>query len=203
MTRNTNSHSSESRSHQRSERDPARLSGPQQRDIKCQQCRSRFRSQDDLNFHKTTTPYCSRALPIHQADAIHKSRIRNARPAENRSGHASRLHQAENRTASNGSARKRYTCPECQKGFTAKSSLNSHIREYHDESSTYQCPICLLTYPRRSYLRKHTRDVHEADVGYKCNHCQHTTNTKDNVKRHLRRDHMKIPEPRDYSEIRN
>ena len=48
------------------------LSSPNERsrkrEILCGQCRTRFNSKDDLDFHKLTTPYCSHI--VHKVDAM-------------------------------------------------------------------------------------------------------------------------------------
>ena len=185
-------------------RDSDRSSGSRRGEVKCTQCRTRFRSPGDLEFHQMTTPFCSRSSQTNNVDVIPRSRIKSHRPTENRSSQASRSHHAESRKVIDKSRRKPYTCTQCQKSYTHKGSLDGHIRDCHEEDETrFACPTCGITFSRRTVLRTHIREVHEADVAYKCNHCSYTTvGTMKNVSVHIRSKHKMAMGEGDFSKMR-
>ena len=48
-----------------------------------------------------------------------------------------------------------FSCMSCQKLFWSKTSLNRHVKEFHENVKPYTCQICHKSFRRKDYLKKH------------------------------------------------
>ncbi|XP_073467500.1 gastrula zinc finger protein XlCGF66.1-like [Aquarana catesbeiana] len=82
---------------------------------------------------------------------------------------------------------KPYTCPECGKCFSQKSSLYTHQRS-HTGEKPYTCPECGKCFSRTSHLYTHQRS-HTGEKPYSCPECGKCFSLKSNLYTH-QRSHM-------------
>ncbi|XP_022831470.1 zinc finger protein 32-like [Spodoptera litura] len=66
----------------------------------------------------------------------------------------SRQSLKEHFRVAHSSNRKLYVCVTCGKRFTARSTLNMHVKTHNGEK--YACPHCPKTYTRAAYLKAHS-----------------------------------------------
>ncbi|KIW85937.1 hypothetical protein Z517_01330 [Fonsecaea pedrosoi CBS 271.37] len=83
----------------------------------------------------------------------------------------------------------KYSCTECDKSFTARSTLNGHLASVHlGERSV--CDACQKVFTDKSNFRRHRKTCSGNAGLYRCAWhqlgCNHTSNRVDNVKRHVR-----------------
>ncbi|KAJ3193813.1 Metallothionein expression activator [Irineochytrium annulatum] len=93
------------------------------------------------------------------------------------------------RASSNGggpSNNKVYRCPEpgCEKTFTRRYNLQSHLR-CHSGERPFRCDFCPATFSRKHDLRRHTRSLHSEERPHLCMHCSLSFARSDALKRHL------------------
>ncbi|XP_073467460.1 uncharacterized protein [Aquarana catesbeiana] len=77
---------------------------------------------------------------------------------------------------------KRFSCPECGKGFRSKSHLNVHKRT-HTEEKLNSCPECGKCFSRKSGLNVHKRS-HTGERPYSCSECGKYFSVKSNLYTH-------------------
>ena len=65
---------------------------------------------------------------------------------------------------------KLFTCIECNKSFSQKSYLNTHIRIIHNGERTFKCDLCEKTFARKNTLEAHYAS-HSTDKPYQCKFC--------------------------------
>nr|XP_032294285.1 zinc finger protein 62 homolog isoform X2 [Drosophila virilis] len=66
---------------------------------------------------------------------------------------------------------KQFICPQCQKAFTTKLILTSHLRTTHSDERPFPCPHCPKTFKTFWILRSHI-STHKGKTAYKCPHCR-------------------------------
>ena len=81
-----------------------------------------------------------------------------------------------------------YKCPECQKQFASKDSLNAHINYRHKERESVFCGKCDYRGRTPGGLKKHSKAVHEG-ITHDCNLCDYKASFKENLYRHMRTTH--------------
>ena len=54
-----------------------------------------------------------------------------------------------------------HECTICNKSFTRKTSLNSHIMTVHEKQRPYECDVCLKKLASPSSLNRHKKVKHE------------------------------------------
>ncbi|CAI9538270.1 unnamed protein product [Staurois parvus] len=79
---------------------------------------------------------------------------------------------------------KPYSCPECGKCFSVKSSLYTHQRS-HTGEKPYSCTECGKCFFRMSSLRKHQRS-HTGEKPYSCPECRKCFSEKSILRKHQR-----------------
>lgn len=65
---------------------------------------------------------------------------------------------------------KRFNCSDCDRSFTRKENLTSHINAVHLKLRPYKCSECGRSFARKGHLNIHTKLVHE-DTKIECSHC--------------------------------
>ena len=80
----------------------------------------------------------------------------------------------------------RYNCDLCDKSFSAKTSLNLHIKSVH-ENVRYNCDRCEKSYSWKNQLDRHIRIVHEKVryIRYNCHDCEKSFSSKHGLKYHI------------------
>ena len=53
------------------------------------------------------------------------------------------------------SGKLRYNCLYCDRQYSSKGGLNTHIRVVHKKSCLYSCPKCYRTFSRKHHLTNH------------------------------------------------
>lgn len=82
-----------------------------------------------------------------------------------------------------------YLCPECGKGFTGNSQLNSHLKT-HTKERPFVCTICGKTMSKRSHLTRHLR-THTGERPFECSICGKRFLQNSEVNSHIRAFHQK------------
>ena len=67
-----------------------------------------------------------------------------------------------------GHALKPHPCPHCEKRFTRKDHLNTHIKTVHEGRRYDKCPICHITFSQPYMCKKHIESVHEGKKPLVC-----------------------------------
>lgn len=81
-----------------------------------------------------------------------------------------------------------YSCKYCGKKFTHASGLKRHVR-CHTGERPYPCPLCPSAFADRGALRSHIR-THTGERPYKCNWCGKTYTQPSSLKVHKRTLHV-------------
>ena len=110
---------------------------------------------------------------------------------------------------SDGSGGEKFTCPHCNKYFTAKGNLKKHIRGQHD-GITYDCDICEYKGKQSTNLKYHKKVRHgvvdpscKISTGTaKCDSCEKTFSDKSNLRRHMKSDHEGVVYPCEFCSYR-
>jgi len=79
---------------------------------------------------------------------------------------------------------KRYKCSECEKSFTALSSLTAHIKR-HSGEKPYMCGICGKRFAYSGSVQKHS-SVHSSVAPYDCSVCGRAFKDAGNLRQHQR-----------------
>ncbi|XP_046408702.1 zinc finger protein 182-like isoform X1 [Ischnura elegans] len=87
-------------------------------------------------------------------------------------------------TVSTPTAKKSYSCSECEKVFSEKSILVRHIRT-HTKKKLYSCSECEKSFSQKSYLVRHIR-THTKEKRYSCNECDKAFSHKNTLVGHIR-----------------
>ncbi|QPG75727.1 hypothetical protein FOA43_003087 [Brettanomyces nanus] len=60
------------------------------------------------------------------------------------------------------------TYPNCDKTFSRRMNLKSHIQSSHEHKKPFQCSVCLKTFARHSDRRRHENNQHKTASGFVC-----------------------------------
>ncbi|XP_046408712.1 zinc finger protein 37-like [Ischnura elegans] len=87
-------------------------------------------------------------------------------------------------TVSTHTAKKSYSCSECEKVFSEKSILVRHIQT-HTKKKLYSCSECEKSFSRKNTLVRHIR-THTKEKPYSCNQCNKSFSEKSHLIDHIR-----------------
>lgn len=107
-----------------------------------------------------------------------------------RDEHRRHVHRSKDGPALPLSARRLYSCDECDKVFTRGTSLRRHRASVHS-SERLECPDCGQSFPaaRPSEFKQHCLDHR---FGYRCNACGYLSDRREGIVRHLSRAHKDL-----------
>ncbi len=85
---------------------------------------------------------------------------------------------------------KREYCPYCEKGFSQKSALRTHIKTLHAQYKPYKCSYegCNAAFSLKVSLKEHTVE-HTGQFPFNCQWCQKGFKQKGNLKNHMQKRH--------------
>jgi len=63
-----------------------------------------------------------------------------------------------------------FTCPQCGRGFTYKTTFNAHMR-IHTGEQPYTCPTCGRSFRQKTTFNAHMR-VHTGEKPFTCQQCE-------------------------------
>lgn len=78
---------------------------------------------------------------------------------------------------------KPFDCPECDAKFHLKQSLDRHMT-VHSGEKPFSCPDCKKCFTRNSTLKLHMR-THTGEKPFNCTECEAKFNRKENLLRHM------------------
>ncbi|KAI8848897.1 hypothetical protein BC829DRAFT_344072, partial [Chytridium lagenaria] len=73
--------------------------------------------------------------------------------------------------------------PHCQKPFTRKSHLHSHLVT-HSDRRDHSCDVCPATFARSHDLNRHRRTAHSEEREHRCPRCGVACKRKDSLVKH-------------------
>ena len=86
---------------------------------------------------------------------------------------------------------KQFTCPECEKVFTKKSNLTSHMGLHSPGLRKHPCNLCSQTFAWKSSLNRHIEKVHqESQTMFPCQFCEKQYKLASILSDHVKRDHF-------------
>ena len=87
---------------------------------------------------------------------------------------------------------KNYECEECGKTFCVQKHLTRHLNAVHRGQRNWICTECGMAFFQRYGLRRHQMGVHENVRDFVCEHCGKKFGRKSNLDFHVKSVHKKI-----------
>ena len=88
--------------------------------------------------------------------------------------------------------RNKHKCDQCDKDFSRKGDLNTHVKAVHDKIKDVECPECESKFSRKGDLKQHIKAVHDKIKGFECEQCDFKCCSNGDLKRHIKQIHDKI-----------
>ena len=85
-----------------------------------------------------------------------------------------------------------YICEPCNSSFTAKFSLNRHIKTVHLKEQNFQCDVCDKSFGENSTLQTHIKGVHLKEKPFRCNICCYSCGDNGSLQTHIKGVHLKL-----------
>ena len=76
-------------------------------------------------------------------------------------------------------------CYICQKSFSAKRSLKTHIATIHEGKKPFKCKICNTQFKTKSNMKGHITIIHLGKKLFQCEICNANFGHKCNLNRHV------------------
>nr|CAB3265136.1 ZF(C2H2)-13 zinc finger protein [Phallusia mammillata] len=143
----------------------AQMKKPKRTVCKCEVCEKVFVTKAILNFHTKTV---HKAKKKHQCSVCEKE-CKNKTTLDR--------HMTEHDIQEN-------KCKYCEKKYTSKAKVKSHIRYAHMLSWDVFCPECNACFKRQGDLSKHIR-IHATVKPFSCEFCERQFAQKVNRDRHI------------------
>ncbi|CAK9301519.1 unnamed protein product [Gordionus sp. m RMFG-2023] len=87
---------------------------------------------------------------------------------------------------------KKFECTICNKYYTSKGILNTHITQVHLKVRPYPCNMCQKSFSQKGNLREHISTIHEKVRPHECVSCGKNFTQKGNLKEHMLKVHHKL-----------
>lgn len=84
-----------------------------------------------------------------------------------------------------------FNCNQCNKSFSRKDNLNTHIKSVHLKEKKYHCDQCDKSFGQKSKLNVHIKTVHLKQKEFNCKYCDKSFGQKCNLKVHIKTVHLK------------
>lgn len=86
-------------------------------------------------------------------------------------------------------SREVFTCHLCPQTFLYTRSLSGHVKSVHGKDRNYQCKFCNRKFSQKSCMRTHIDAQHTSseDPRYSCGSCEYKTDYKGNFDQHKRK----------------
>ncbi|XP_065582450.1 zinc finger protein 260-like isoform X3 [Artemia franciscana] len=79
---------------------------------------------------------------------------------------------------------KPFRCDFCNKGFSRKGYLTSHITRVHKKKRKFACNLCDARFVTSPHLKRHIK-THTGEKSFKCSECQRAFAVKENLLSHM------------------
>ena len=98
---------------------------------------------------------------------------------------SSTINATNSETNNNQTIDKRIKCPNCEKSFSNKSNLKTHITSIHKKIKDYVCPFdeCSKKFSNNTRLKLHIKK----HIPFSCSSCEKKFINNDLLKKHLKK----------------
>ena len=80
--------------------------------------------------------------------------------------------------------RNKHKCDQCDKDFSRKGDLNTHVKAVHDKIKDVECPECESKFSRKGDLKQHIKAVHDKIKDVECDKCEYKCSKKSVLNQH-------------------
>ena len=84
-----------------------------------------------------------------------------------------------------------YKCPHCDKSFSGKHLLRTHVKHIHEKVKDFTCDICWKSFFTKASLEVQ-KLTHSGVKPHACLYCGYTCTTKGDITRHVKQVHEKV-----------
>lgn len=82
--------------------------------------------------------------------------------------------------------KQRYICDICEKNFSTKGNLKSHLSLHVASDKPFKCAVCERDFSKKSNYNVHMLRAHSADSSFPCSECNKSFKCATNLKTHMR-----------------
>ena len=145
--------------------------------IKCSECEITFESNSDFEKHTQEEHFNL----THKCNECGKGFSRK----QNFKIHMTSHIQHKN-------SKKKFECPKCDQKFDRRPSLNTHLKDVHDEELEYKCDQFNIIFKTNESLDIHIRDNHRTELSVNCAECDFQSNSDECLQKHITQSHNKV-----------
>ena len=85
-------------------------------------------------------------------------------------------------------------CPDCDKKFTDRASLNTHVNNVHTQTKYFKCACCDNVFSTENGVKEHMQKEHtkseKANTSqFPCKKCSHVLSSKESLHHHIKVEH--------------